>query len=68
MLEEALQISPGGAANAKPRLEGELAKLLWTVQRDRARALVRSALADLPDASADASDLRLWLKHHDAER
>ena len=68
MLEEALQISPGGAANAKPRLEGELAKLLWPVQRDRARALARSALADLPDSSADASDLRQWLKNHDAQR
>jgi hypothetical protein len=68
MLEEALQISPGGAANAKPRLEVELAKLLWPVQRDRARALARSALADLPESSADAGDLRQWLKNHDAQR
>lgn len=72
MLEEALQLSPSGAALARPRLEGELARLLWTSQRDRARALARSALADLAttpaDSSADASDLRQWLKHHDAER
>jgi len=68
MLEEALQISPASSAGAKPRLEGELAKLLWPAQRDRALALARSALADLPDTSADASDLRQWLKRHDAER
>jgi tetratricopeptide (TPR) repeat protein len=71
MLEEALQAAPGatGAAD-KPRLEGELARLLWPAQRDRARAreLARSALADLPDNSSDASDLRQWLRRHEADR
>ncbi|HMG56095.1 MAG TPA: tetratricopeptide repeat-containing protein kinase family protein, partial [Kofleriaceae bacterium] len=65
MLEEALQAGPGGASGDKPRLESELAKLLWPLQRDRARALARSALADLPDSSSDASDLRQWLKRHE---
>ncbi len=66
LLEEALQASTAGAD--KPRLQGELARLLWPAQRDRARALARAALADLPDSSSDASDLRQWLKRHDAER
>lgn len=66
LLEEALQASTAGAA--RPRLQCELAKLLWPAQRDRARALARAALADLPDSSSDASDLRQWLKRHDAER
>src|SRR5262249_54325024 len=39
LLEEALQAAAGSAAADKPRLEGELAKLLWPAQRDRARAL-----------------------------
>ncbi|HEX3478297.1 MAG TPA: serine/threonine-protein kinase [Kofleriaceae bacterium] len=68
LLEEALQASTAGGALDKPRLQGELAKLLWPAQRDRARALARAALADLPDSSSDASDLRQWLKRHDAER
>lgn len=68
MLEEAIQMSPASAAVARSRLEGELARLLWTTQHDRARALARSALTDLPDSSADASDLKQWLKRHDAER
>jgi len=65
MLEEALQIvTPAD----RPRLQGALARLLWPVQRDRARALARAALADLPDTSSDAADLKQWLKHHDGER
>lgn len=68
MLEEALQLGPGTGAIDRPRLEGELARLLWPVQRDRARALARQALAALPDTSSDASDLRQWLKHHEGER
>ena len=68
MLEEALQASPGNEVADKPRLQGELARLLWPAQRDRAQALARAALADLPDTSADASDLRQWLKHHQGER
>lgn len=67
LLEEALQAGATGALD-KPRLQGELAKLLWPAQRDRARALARAALADLPDSSSDASDLRQWLKRHDADR
>lgn len=68
LLEGALQASTAGAAADKPRLQGELAKLLWPAQRDRARALARAALADLPDSSSDASDLRQWLKRHESER
>jgi tetratricopeptide (TPR) repeat protein len=69
MLEEALQLSPGTVAVDKPRLQSALAKLLWPVQRDRARALARAALADLPDTSSDAANLKQWLKdHHDAGR
>jgi eukaryotic-like serine/threonine-protein kinase len=68
LLEEAIQASTADGAAATPRLQGELAKLLWPAQRDRARALARAALADLPDSSSDASDLRQWLKRHEAER
>jgi eukaryotic-like serine/threonine-protein kinase len=68
LLEEALQASTGDAVADKPRLQGELAKLLWPAQRDRARALARAALADLPDSSSDASDLKQWLKRHEGER
>ena len=68
LLEEALQASTASGAADKPRLQCELAKLLWPAQRDRARALARAALADLPDSSRDASDLRQWLKRRDAER
>lgn len=68
LLEQALQISTSAPLADKPRLQGALAKLLWPAQRDRARALVRAALANLPDSSADAADLRRWLQHHDAER
>jgi hypothetical protein len=68
MLEQALQIGSAGAGSEVPRLRGALGKLLWSAQRDRARALVRSALADLPEGSADAADLRRWLKRHEADR
>ena len=70
MLEEAIQASTAEGAADKPRLQGELARLLWPAQRDRARAraLARAALADLPDSSSDASDLRQWLKRHEGER
>jgi hypothetical protein len=68
LLEQALQITLSASVIEKPRLQGALAKLLWPVERDRARALVREALADLPDSSADAVDLRHWLKRHDADR
>ena len=64
MLEEALQQPPGNVAVERPRLETALAKLLWPVQRDRARALVRSALAELPESSSDAADLKQWLNAH----
>ena len=64
MLEEALQQPPGTAAVDKPRLQTALAKLLWPSQRDRARALARAALADLPESSSDAADLKQWLNAH----
>jgi hypothetical protein len=64
LLEQALQISTSAATADKPRLQGALARLLWPGQRDRARALARAALADLPDGSADATDLRRWLSSH----
>ncbi|HEY0477749.1 MAG TPA: serine/threonine-protein kinase [Kofleriaceae bacterium] len=68
MLEEALQTGSSAAGADKPRLQSALARLLWPAQRDRARSLARAALADLPDASSDAADLRQWLQHHDGER
>lgn len=68
LLEQALQISASAASADKPRLQSALAKLLWPAQRDRARALAHAALADLPDSSADAADLRRWLTRHDAKR
>jgi len=68
LLEQALQITSSTAVIEKPRLQGALAKLLWPAQRDRARALARAALADLPDSSADAVDLKYWLKRHEADR
>jgi hypothetical protein len=68
MIERALQIGSSGAGSDVPRLRGALGKLLWPAQRDRARALVRSALADLPEGSADAVDLKRWLKRHEADR
>jgi hypothetical protein len=67
LLEEALQATTASEVASKPRLQGELARLLWPDQRDRARALARAALSDLPDSSSDASDLRLWLKRHEGE-
>jgi eukaryotic-like serine/threonine-protein kinase len=68
LLEQALQVIISAPVIEKPRLQGALAKLLWPVERDRARALAREALADLPDGSADAEDLRHWLKRHETER
>jgi hypothetical protein len=69
MLEQALQIGSGEQASSdRPRLRSALGKLLWPAQRDRARALVRSALADLPDGSAEAADLKRWLKRHETDR
>lgn len=68
LIEQALQLSTGEIAADKPRLRGALGKLLWPAQRDRARSLVRSALAELPDDSADAADLKRWLKRHEADR
>jgi hypothetical protein len=68
MLEQALQISTTEASADKPRLRGALGKLLWPAQRDRSRALIRSALAELPDDSADAAELKRWLKRHEADR
>jgi len=62
MLEQALQT---GVVVDKPRLQAALAKLLWPAQRERARALARAALADLPESSADAGELKLWLTRHD---
>ena len=62
LLEQALAAA---AASDKPRLQGALAKLLWPVQRDRARALMRAALAALPDSSADAAELTRWVARHD---
>jgi hypothetical protein len=47
------------------RLQAALGKLLWPTQRDRARSLIGAALAALPDGSADAADLKRWLKRHD---
>ena len=64
LLEQALQISTSAATADKPRLQGAIARLLWPGQRDRARALARTALADLPDGSADAPELRRWLSSH----
>ncbi|HEU4732781.1 MAG TPA: tetratricopeptide repeat protein, partial [Kofleriaceae bacterium] len=64
LLEQALQV----AVADKPRLQGELARLLWTAERDRARALARAAIAELPDSGGSASDLKRWLQRHDAER
>lgn len=68
LLEEALQITNSAAVVDKPRMQGELAKLLWPAQRDRARNLVRAALAALPDSSPDAVELRSWLKRHETDR
>jgi hypothetical protein len=68
LLEEAIHASTTVGAADKPRLQGELAKLLWPAQRDRARALARAALTDLPGSSSDASDLRQWLKRHEGDR
>jgi tetratricopeptide (TPR) repeat protein len=68
MLEEALQTGPIPAADDRPRLQSALAKLLWPAQRDRALALAHAALADLPEASSDAADLKQWLKHHETQR
>jgi hypothetical protein len=68
LLEEALQITASATVVDKPRMQGALAKLLWPAQRDRAKALMRAALADLPDSSADAIDLKYWLKRHEADR
>jgi hypothetical protein len=68
LLEHALEIGTGAPGADKPRMQGALAKLLWPAQRARARALAREALADLPDSSADAADLRRWLSSHGAGR
>jgi hypothetical protein len=68
LLEQALQAAGSSAAADKPRLQGALGKLLWSTQRDRARGLIRAALAALPDDSADAADLTHWLKRRDADR
>ena len=62
MLELAL---PAATSTARPRLQLALAKLLWPVQRDRARSLARAALADLPDGSTDAAELTRWLNRRD---
>ena len=66
MLEQAVQLP--AAAVARPRLEATLARVLWPTQRDRARALARAALADLPASSAAAVELRRWLSRRDTER
>jgi len=62
LIEQAL---PAATGAAKPRLQLALAKLLWPVQRDRARALARAALADLPDGSTDAAELTRWVNRRD---
>jgi hypothetical protein len=64
LLEQALQV----AIADKARLQGELARLLWPAQRDRARALARAAIAELPDTPGDSADLKRWLVRHDTER
>jgi hypothetical protein len=64
LLEQALQV----AVADKPRLQGELARLLWPAQRERARALAHAAIADLPDTANGAGDLKRWLLRHDTER
>ena len=63
MLEQALQAAAGPVFE-KPRLQAALAKLLWPVQRERALALARAALAELPEGSPDATELAQWLQHH----
>jgi eukaryotic-like serine/threonine-protein kinase len=63
MLEQALQAG-AGTTFEKPRLQAALAKLLWPTQRERAIALARAALADLPAGSPDAADLTQWLSRH----
>jgi len=62
LLEQALPLASDAS---RPRLQGALAKLLWPVQRDRARALFRAALAELPEASAEAVALHRWLSPRD---
>lgn len=64
MLEQALQAG-AGTAFERPRLQAALAKLLWPVQRERATALARAAIADLPEGSPDAADLRQWMAKRD---
>jgi hypothetical protein len=68
LLDQALQIAISAPVIEKPRLQGALAKLLWPLERDRARALARAALADMPDGSTDAAELKTWLKRHEADR
>jgi len=68
LLEEALQVIGSATVVDKPRMQGALAKLLWPAQRDRARGLVKAALADLSDSSPDAADLKQWLKKHESDR
>jgi tetratricopeptide (TPR) repeat protein len=61
-LEQALPIAP---AAARPHVQAALAQLLWPTQRDRAHALARAALAQLPDDSPDAAELTRWLGRRD---
>jgi eukaryotic-like serine/threonine-protein kinase len=68
LLDQALQVAGEAQGIERPRLQGALAKLLWPTQRDRARALVRAALADLPESAAEAVELKHWLKRHEADR
>jgi len=72
LLEQALRLtsdpierSESRAGVESARLQAALGKLLWPTQRDRARSLIGAALATLPDGSADAADLKRWLKRHD---
>jgi hypothetical protein len=72
LLEQALRLTSdpidprsGGDSDGSARLQAALGKLLWPAERDRARSLIGAALAELPDGSADAADLRRWLKRHD---
>jgi hypothetical protein len=62
LLEQALPLATDAS---RPRLQAALAKLLWPAQRDRARALARAALADLPADSAEATELHRWLSPRD---
>jgi eukaryotic-like serine/threonine-protein kinase len=68
LVERALARSAVGGAAVRPRLQAALVKLLWAIDRPRARALAEQALAGLGESSADAAEVRQWIKRHDGSR